>query len=151
MASKYTDKQLRNIADGLEDALLEEWGNVTAAAKRLGLTRGQLMGLVSNHSRIASAYKAAWEMLVDKCQAAWFRAGSGSEKGINTQATGRILQAQRPDDWNPVQRVEDVTGYAKPGAKREAGEDDDGGTAAPRLTLVANGGAPPGKDGTRDE
>jgi len=143
MPSKYDQALIDKLTKTLESVYVKQWGNLTATAQRYGLTRGQLQGIMSNYPAVHDAYKAGDETLVDMCVATFYRAATATIRGVNTQATGRILQAKRPDEWTPVQKVEQVNGYAKPGAEEE------GSDAAGRLTLV-NGGAPPAHDGTRD-
>ena len=120
---KYSAKVVGQIAREMREAHLAAWGNLTETAAKWDLTRHQLQGLIANYEAVRVNYHAAREELADRCEATYFRCGSGDLRGVNTQACGRILQALRPEIWNPVKRYEEVgDGYRRPTDEEKSGK-----------------------------
>jgi len=111
---KCTEELAREIVVDLEARMMKHSGNVTKVARSYGLTRHELMGGVQRFSFLREAYDNAWEALLDECVETWMKCGAGKLKGVNTQATGRILAAKRPNEWAPVTKVDESPGYRRP-------------------------------------
>lgn len=144
MPRKYSDTDVKRIAQAIPALIVEHAGNRTKTAKDLGLSRTQLDYLCSQYAPCSDALKDGLAELADAIEENMTR--KALEGGHPTPGIF-WLKSHRPEVYNPPQRVEDVTGYAKPG-----GDDKPKGDSAPasRFTLgVVNGGAPPGRDGTQ--
>ena len=121
MAKKFTSNEVANICNKLPGLLHKHAGNGTKAAADLGLESfNVLRGLMSNYPSIQDAYNRGFDLITQEVLEAHLGAAMDRRRGMNTQASGRYLQAAMPDRFNPAQRVEDVTGYAKPAASDEA-------------------------------
>ena len=141
---KYSDKQIRELAEKLPDAVYDNDWDVTKAAQALGLEDGySLRGLMANYPLLQSAYKRGVERVLDSVQGTYIRAANGKERGLNTQASGRLLAAQRPDDFADTSRVQHTVESFSPPEQEDKKDDQPSAFAV----IMGNGGAPANRGG----
>ena len=152
MSRVYPQAEIDRIAKELPAIYLETYGNDTETARRLGMSRQALTGLVGRSAPVEAALKAAKDEQCDKVASRLIDIACNPEKkenrGINCTSMIYYLKS-RPIEWSDRQTVviEERTGYHQAAGDQPA-EDHQQAAGESNLTVV-NGGTPPEGTGTR--
>ena len=143
---KYSEQQIQDIADNLPAAYEATNGNFAATAERLGLSRGQLSGIVSKYPDVQVQFKESSDKLLDRVESMLHEIALNPQdwRGINVSSAIFLLKSKRREVYGDRQTIEvQDSGYAA-GAKQEREEESE----RPSLTVLGGGrGGTPQTDG----